>query len=120
MPFDSRYLKRPVVDYDREETRPKVSLICKIELEKDVNMWENVTYEIEWFVNRISKVRVRIEKRCNLTNPAKSENDFPCPGKRGFVGSLATRMPGELYKLGVYVRLLVFKVLTVISSLDKR
>ena len=104
MPFDAKYMSRPFIDYDREERNPKVTLFCKIDIEPNVTQWQNVTYEFEWFVNGISLGLEAKSKRCNPPNH-KSENDLPCPGKRGFVGTLRVPLPGESYKLGDYVSL---------------
>ena len=102
LPFDSNNLKRPVVNYDKEEAGDKVTLICKIEMEnKNISTWTNVTYEIQWFANGVAVGKK--ELRCEPTDVAKSESDFPCPGRNGFRGDNEIGLSQDKYALGDFV-----------------
>ena len=63
-----------------------------------ISNWRNVSYKFEWFAEGVSLIK---EEICGGL-PKGGLNAEPCPGK---AGKLVSKLSGEKYKLGQWVRM---------------
>lgn len=68
---------------------------CKVNILNGIEMWKNVTYKIDWFAE--GKL-LYSESRCDGL-PVGAIHNNPCPG-----GEIESKLTGEKYKLGQWVR----------------
>lgn len=69
----------------------EVTLICKVDILNGIDMWQNVTYKIEWFADGTF---LQQEIICGGL-PYGGVNANPCPG-----GRLISQLSGKKYKIG--------------------
>ena len=94
-PFSSDNLGHPEITYKEKEEIVEVTLICKVDILNGIEMWQNVTYSMEWFAGGKS---IQQETICGGL-PIGGVNADPCPG-----GQLVSQLPGKKYKIGQWVR----------------
>jgi len=76
-----------------------------------IENWRNVTYKIEWFAEGVALEGDGKEICGNL--PGGWVNAQPCPGKGG---ELVSRLSGENYKIGQWVRTLIVQCISILRS----
>ena len=97
-PFSSDNLGHPEITYKEKEEIIAVTLICKVDILNGIEMWQNVSYSVEWFVEGKS---IQQETICGGL-PIGGVNANPCPG-----GQLISQLSGKKYKIGQRVRFII-------------
>lgn len=100
-PFSSDNLGHPEITYKEKEEIEEVTLICKVDILNGIEMWQNVTYSVEWFAGRKS---LQQETICGGL-PIGGVNANPCPG-----GQLVSQLSGKKYKIGQWVRFVTLSI----------
>lgn len=99
--FSSENLGYPSISF-MNETGVEVTLLCKVKVLNGIQNWENVSYKVQWFAegNSLQADLLDEDEICGGL-PAGGTNAISCPGGPG---ELVSKLSGNKYKIGQWVR----------------